>query len=274
METFHLKAPHDGQELFARHWPAQNSHAVMTLIHGFGEHCGRYDHMAAHLTKNGVAVLSMDLRGHGKTEGKRGGVDSFSELISDVGLLIDKARKLYPNSAQYLFGHSMGGGIVLQYGLTQSTPLDGYLVSAPLLRPAKSVSNMTRSIVRLIRRLHPNFAISNKIDGRKISTLMSEQKAYEADPFNHGVLGVSLAVGMVQAGEDSLARAQDWDHPLLLWHAKNDQLTNFQATEKFASEAKNCRFTAFEDVEHEMHNDTSRDQVYAMMVKFMSQESV
>ena len=269
MTPFQMTSSLDGKEIFARHWPVDNPVAVMTLIHGFGEHCGRYDHMASHLNANNIAVLSMDLRGHGQTEGKRGVVESYDHLISDVACLIKKSGQLYPNIPQYLFGHSMGGGIVLKYGLSQGDSLDGYLVSAPFILPAKPVPAVMRFIVRLLHRLLPRFAIANPIDGTKISSIKAEQDAYEADPLNHGTLGIGLAVNLVETGEDLLARAAEWKHPLLLWHAKQDQLTSFEATEKFETQAQNCKFTAFEDVEHEMHNDACRNQVYAMMVEYM-----
>ena len=76
---------------------------------------------------------------------------------------------------------------------------------------------------------------------------------------------------MLQAGEDILAQAESWNKPLRLWHARGDRLTNFSASEDFAAQAQNCEFTAFEDVEHEMHNDTSREAVYGLMLDFMSE---
>ena len=76
---------------------------------------------------------------------------------------------------------------------------------------------------------------------------------------------------MLQAGEDILAQAENWNKPLRLWHAKGDRLTKFSASEDFATKAQNCEFTPFEDVEHEMHNDASREAVYGLMLDFMSE---
>jgi len=109
----------------------------------------------------------------------------------------------------------------------------------------------------------------NPISGDQISTVPSEQTTYEADSLNHSRLGFGLALGMLEAGENALAEAGNWNHSLRLWHAKEDQLTDFNASETFAQQAQNCDFTAFENVEHEMHNDTSREAVYDLMVGFM-----
>lgn len=268
---FNITSNAGGLSLYGRHWAADNPRAVMSLVHGFGEHSGRYEPMAKHLTQAGISVVAVDLRGHGKTEGPRGVCKSYSDLSADVSALLEKSQSLYPYMPHYLFGHSMGGGLVLHHGLTQSHDLAGYLVSAPLILPADPVPGPLLVLAKIMRHILPNGALPNPIAGDKISTLPSEQANYEADGLNHPRLGFGLAAGMLQAGEDILARAKNWNKPLRLWHARGDQLTKFSASEGFAAKAKNCEFTPFEDVEHEMHNDTSREAVYRLMLDFMSE---
>ena len=89
------------------------------------------------------------------------------------------------------------------------------------------------------------------------------------DPLNHGSMNAPLAVGMVEAGEAALSSAKNWDIPLLLMHAREDQLTDFAASMDFASRAKTCEFHSFDGVEHEMHNDSTRDEIYALMRDFI-----
>lgn len=256
--------------LFGRHWPAENPKVIMSLVHGFGEHSGRYEHMAKHLNANGVSVLAIDLRGHGQTESPRGVCRNYSDFTSDLDALLAQSKTLYPDLPHYLFGHSMGGGLVLHHGLNKANSnLDGYLVSAPLIRPKDPVPKPLLALANIMRRILPNGGMPNPISGDKISTLPSEQADYEADGLNHSRLGFGLAVGMLGAGEDILSNAASWNKPLCLWHAKGDQLTEFSASETFAQRAQTCAFTPFENVEHEMHNDTSREAVYALMLGFM-----
>lgn len=263
----------DGLGLKGFHWAADNPAAVMSLIHGFGEHCGRYADMAAHLNAAGISVVAVDLRGHGRTESPRGVCKNYSDMVNDASSLINEAKRLYPDLPHYLFGHSMGGGIVLHMGLNQDDNLAGYLVSAPLIRPAKPIPAPMQFILKLIRRIMPKGTAPNTIPGDQISTVPDEQAKYEADTLNHDRLGFGLAIGMIEAGEKALTQAAQWRKPLRLWHAKGDQLTDFAATESFAAKAENCDFTAFENVEHEMHNDTSREAVYALMADFMKTQN-
>jgi len=267
---FLVQSQADSLTLFGRHWPAENPRAVMSLVHGFGEHVGRYEHMARHLNKAGISVVAVDLRGHGQTEGPRGVCKNYADMSADVDTLLVQAKTLYPELPHYLFGHSMGGGLVLHHGLTRpSQTLAGYLVSAPLILPKDPVPGPLFVLAKIIRRILPNGGMPNPISGDKISTLPQVRADYEADGLNHSRLGFGLAIGMIGAGEEVLGKAALWNRPLLLWHAKGDQLTKFSASEQFASQAQNCQFTAFEDAEHEMHNDTSRAAVYGLMLDFM-----
>jgi len=259
----------DGLVLKGFHWSNKKPVAVMSLVHGFGEHIGRYVHMAEHLNAAGISVVALDLRGHGRTESPRGVGKNYSNIAGDVASLIAETKRLYPDLPHYLFGHSMGGGLVLHHGLTADAGLAGYLVSAPLIIPKDPVPKPLFALAKIMRRVMPKGSLPNPIRGDQITTIAAEQDAYENDPLNHDRLSFGLAVGIIEAGEAIYADAAKWEKPLCLWHAIDDQLTDFEATKDFAGIAKNCEFTAFENVEHEMHNDTSRQAVYALMTDFM-----
>lgn len=272
-KAIELTSQHDGLLLRGFHWAVENPIAVMSIVHGFGEHCGRYSDMAKHLNAADIAVIAVDLRGHGRTDGPRGICKNYSDMVADASSLVDEAKRLYPSLPQYLFGHSMGGGLVLHMGLNQNDNLAGYLVSAPLLRPAKPIPALMQILLKVLRKITPKGSVPNTIPGNQISTVPDEQAKYEADKLNHDRLGYGLGVGMIGAGEEALTQAHDWNKPLRLWHAKGDQLTDFAATESFAAKAENCDFTAFENVEHEVHNDTSRAAVYALIIDFVKAQN-
>ena len=271
MRVFNHTTP-DGLRLSGQiHIPAA-PRAVMTLVHGFGEHQGRYAHMIASLNASGIAVVTMDLRGHGISEGKRGVCHNYSQILADVGAQLKTAKRTFPDLPHYLYGHSMGGGIVLRYvSITErSEGLSGVIASAPLLGLPKPLPKAQVFAVKMLRKFAPNAALPNPIPGSQISTLPAEQSRYEADTLNHGKLGVGLAIDMVENGETVLSRAEDIQLPILLMHAKADQLTASAASEDFARLAPYCDLHLFEDCEHEMHNDRVRDEVYALMHKFMT----
>ena len=268
-----VSAAPDGLKLALHHWPASAPRAVLSLIHGFGEHGGRYSKLAAHLNTQDISVVAVDLRAHGLTSNARGSCTDYAEFLGDVEALTAHARKLYPALPHYLFGHSMGGGLALAYGLeAEKDAFEGYLVSAPFLKAKDPVPAPLRFAVHLISKIAPRLSIKFPIDGTKISSQGPEQAAYLNDPLTHGQLSFGLAAGMVKTGEDSLARAHNWRHPLCLWSTPQDQLVSFEAIETFAAQARHCETYIFEGAQHEMHNDISRQAVYALMRDFILKE--
>ena len=249
--------------------------AVIALVHGFGEHAGRYRGFAPELEAQGLAVIALDLHGHGRTSGARGRCDRYERLREDVDMLVVEARERFPARPVFLYGHSMGGGLALDWALDRggfirdTAKLSGVIVSAPLIRPVDAPPRITFPVLRLVRRLHPGFSIPNPISGEQISTIPAEREAYEADPLNHHRLGVGLGLDMIAHGEALLKGAERFPLPLLLMHARGDELTDFAASERFAERAPDCNFVALEGVAHEIHNDTSRARVAALVGEFV-----
>ena len=257
--------------LACHHWPAKDPVAAVSLVHGFGEHCGRYEKLAQHLVANNIAVVGVDLRGHGQTPGPRGVVKNYDAIHGDVRTLIEETARLYAGLPHFLFGHSMGGGLVLHHGMTsESDSLAGYLVSAPLILLKRYVPAPVHFAAKAIRPILPNGTVPIPVSGKNISTIPEEQDIYDNDPLHHNRLGFGLAVGMVNAGKNVLKNAESWNKPLRLWHSKADRITAYEATERFASKASNCQFTAFENVQHEMHQDKTRAEVFDLMVEFIA----
>ncbi len=273
VKSFEIKSISDGLPLQGYHWCVQNPIAAVSLVHGFGEHCGRYRNLVEHLNNKRINVVGVDLRGHGQTQGRRGISKSYTEIANDVTTLVEETSRLYPELPRFLFGHSLGGGLVLHHGMTtQADSLSGYLVSAPLIIPKRPIPKVLRWFVKLMRFIRPNGSMPIPVSGKKISTIPEEQVRYDNDSLNHNRLGFGLAVGMVEAGEDLYAEADQWSKPLRMWHSNADQITDYEASNHFAEEAENCQFTTFEDVQHEMHQDRSRDAVYELMVEFVQSQ--
>lgn len=261
---FEIMNASDFKPLFGRYWPAPKPVAMLSLVHGLGEHCGRYDVMAAALNARGLSVCAIDLHGHGNTPGKRGVCRAGELMLSDVTALLEKAKALAPNAPHFLFGHSMGGGLVLDYALSHpDVALDGIIAQAPLIGIVDGPSGGLKSVMKIIRKLAPDFAVKAKLDGSKVSTLPQEQKKYEEDPLNHTHLGVGLGLDMIARGDRIAGRATAFPYPLLLTHGTNDVLTSFEASKVFASQVPQCHFIAYPDSAHEIHNDFCRDQVHA-----------
>ncbi len=269
-QTLELTNPVSAHKRHAIYDGPDKPRAVMLICHGFGEHCERYRPMMSHMKDHGIATLSLDQEGHGQSEGKRGVCHSYDILHADVDLLKAQAASQFPGVPVFLLGHSMGGGLVLNYGLKHgSDGLQGFIVTAPLIHPAEPIPGPLRIVVKMLRRIFPNVTLDNSISGDKVSSVPEEQEKYENDPLNHGRLGVGLAADIIEGGEWVAENAANWRAPLLLMHARQDKLTRFDSSVEFAAKAQNCTFIPFENCEHEVHNDVTRDQVYGEIIKFI-----
>jgi len=218
-------------------------------------------------------MVSIDLRGHGRADGKRGVVKTYDDFRADIKALLDKTRALYPKLPHILYGHSMGGAIVMNYGFNKDADINGIIASAPLIQLAAPPPAILTPIVKLMRLINPKGAIKQPIDGTKISTLKPEQRLYLDDLLNHGQCGFGTALGMVETGDNIAARAAQWDAPLLLLHSRDDALTDFSASESFAQSAQDTEFHAFDKSAHELHNDIHRAQIYKLMIDFIERHT-
>ena len=272
-KEFKVISGNDKFEIHGVLWEAKEPSAVMIIVHGFGEHSGRYENMAKHIIKNNISVVTFDLRGHGKAVGPKGVCNDYSLMANDITEVIQMSQNINSELPHFIYGHSMGGGLALHNGLFNNDMICGYLVSAPLLRPSKPIGAVLKSIVKFMNFVNPNGAISNKITGDQISTIIEEQNNYENDPLNHSRLGTGLAIAMIEMGEKILANRQSWAKDLCIWHSKIDKLTEYAATEKFVSEAQNTSFISLDNVEHETHNDTSRQKIYKLIISFIKERS-
>jgi len=278
LDNFTIKSAADGVELFghvfAPNCAPQDCRAVISLVHGYSEHGARYTHMGAALNEAGIALITLDLRGHGKSGGKRGVIADYSDFYGDVDALLAESRARFPDVPHILMGHSMGGAILLNYKAARALPQTmGYIVTAPLLRLAKPAAEILRPLMLTLRKLFPTFAFGQKVDGKHISTMPAEMKAYETDPLVHGKLSPALALDMIDYGETALELAADWTAPLLLMHGEADKVTDCNASIEFKERAgASVTLRTFEGAAHEIHNDISREDVYIEIIGFVSSQ--
>lgn len=278
MDHFTLKSQTDDLPLhghvFAPDCDAQDCRAVISLIHGYSEHGGRYADMGEALNNAGIALITIDLRGHGRSGGKRGVIKAFPDFYGDVDALLSEARRRFPDIPHILMGHSMGGGVLFNYVMSRDLPqVMGYIATAPLLRLAKPAPEILRPLMVTLRKIMPNFTLSQKVNGKDISTLPKEAKAYETDPLVHGKLSPALALDMIDYGEIALDKAGDWTRPLLLMHGEADAVTDCNASIAFSAKAGAAvTLRSFEGAFHEIHNDICRDQVYNEIIAFVTQQ--
>jgi alpha-beta hydrolase superfamily lysophospholipase len=266
----------DGQELHYQGWTPQGEpKAVVCLVHGLGEHAGRYAHVGEILNGVGYALLGFDQRGHGKTPGKRGVTPPFDVLMDDIGLLLDEAANRFSGRPRFLYGHSMGGNWVLNYALRHKPAIAGVISTSPGLRTAFEPPAAQVFAGRLLYRLAPAFVMPNGLELAAISRDATTITAYQADPLVHDKMSARLGMDILRQGEWAIEHAGEFPPvPLLLVHGSCDRITSAPATEEFAKKVKAANRTdvtlkLWPECYHETHNDPERAEVIAYMIAWL-----
>jgi alpha-beta hydrolase superfamily lysophospholipase len=263
-------ASQDGAKVYAQKWlPQGEVKATVNLVHGMGEHSSRYEHVADFLANKGYAVYTFDQLGHGRTTGKKGHTPSYEALLANIDVLLNKSKEDFPDLSQILYGHSMGGNLVLNYGLRRKPKIKGVISTSPWLRLAFEPPAIQLTVGKFVRNLMPAFVQSTKLNTKHISRDLQEVKKYEQDPLNHDKISTTFFFGVHEAGLWALEHAAEWSLPLFLSHGTADQITSFKASEEFSANAKNTNFKSWPDMYHETHNEIGKQQVLQTMSEWI-----
>lgn len=270
-KTFTWKS-HDRVQYFTRHWRKEGSiKGALALIHGLGEHSGRYQHVASTLTEAGLAIMAFDLQGHGKTEGKRGHILSYSSLLDGIDELLSQLQEEYPDRPLFLYGHSLGGNLVLNYSLSYPKRLTGVIATSPWLRLAFTPSPLKVLLGRLIHRIYPSFSQKNSIVEGTLSHGEDVEEAYREDPLVHNQISARLFFQAYDKGIWALENASSLETPLLLLHGTGDRITSWKASRLFSQRARDCTFKAWENLYHELHHEIEKERVLSCITRWLKE---
>jgi alpha-beta hydrolase superfamily lysophospholipase len=265
----------DGLNLYAKEWKPDGAvKAVVALVHGLGEHIGRYDHVAEAFGKEGFAMVGFDQRGHGKSDGIRGYETSYDTIMDDITQNIQNAKDRYPGLPVFLYGHSLGGNLVLYYGLTRKPELKGIIATSPGLATAEPLPPALMLMSKVMYRLAPSMKIKNGLALDGLSHDPEVAKKYIADSLVHPFISPRLALDMLNAGQYCIDHAAEFPLPLLLMQGTADRLVSPKKTKEFAAAAPLSKITYKEwsDHYHELHNEPDKAAVIATMVDWMNLE--
>jgi acylglycerol lipase len=261
----------DGLQLYAQGWqPETEPKGMVCLVHGLGEHSGRYAHLAAFLNQAGYALLALDLRGHGKSQGPRGHTPSCEALLDDIAHFLAEATARYPDRPRFLYGHSLGGNLVIEYALRRRPQLAGVIATGTSFRLAFEPPAWKLTLGKIMYNLWPTLSMSNELDRQGLSRDPEVVRAYNEDPLVHDRVSARLAMDMLQSGLWSLEHATEFPLPLLLMHGGADRLTSAQASREFASQAGHlCTLKIWDGFYHEIHNEPEQRQVFAYLLEWL-----
>lgn len=265
----------DGVRLHSRAWnPAGAPRAVIALVHGLGSHADRLAPLAEALSDAGYAVAGLDLRGFGRSEGRRGHTPSLEVSFDDLtGFLAELARR-WPDLPQVLYGHSMGALLALAFTLARKPPLVGVIATAPALRSRVAEQRLKLLVVRLLGRLLPTLSLDNGLDLSQLSRDPGVQASVEADPLCHRTVTTAWGLALLEAIALARAGASRFPVPLLLLHGTQDAIAYPSGSEAFAAAAPAGLVTLklWPGFRHELHSDPERAQVFDLIIAWLDQQ--
>jgi alpha-beta hydrolase superfamily lysophospholipase len=250
--------------------PGENTKAVIIFIHGLGEHIQRYAYWADQFKKEGIGFLGVDLPGHGRSEGSRGNIKSY-EVIGDMtDILVKSCLKTFPGVPVFLYGHSLGGGIVLDYILRKKPRIKGAIVTSPWLRLAFDPPKIKLVLASVMKNILPGLIQPSGLNVRHISHDDNVVAAYSADPLVHGKISVSLFDGAMKAAKYSLDHASELKIPTLIIHGSDDLITSPEGSREFAGKTDMAELKIWEGGYHELHNEVFRDELFTYIMNWIN----
>lgn len=261
-----------GLGLFYQCWcPEETARSAVALVHGIGEHSGRYPHLVVQLVPRGHAVYGFDHRGHGRSPGQRGHIGSWGEYREDVGAFVSLVRGMEPGRPVFLFAHSMGALIALDYLPIGQQLLTGAVISGAPIAPVGVAKPLLVVLAKFLSRVWPTFTLRTQLDATAISRDPEVVRAYRADPLVHGVATARWGAEGIEAVRRVRVSASRITLPVLFIHGGADRLNAASGippyVEQLSSVDKTVRI--YPDAFHEPHNDLDQTAVVEDVVEWI-----
>ncbi|TDQ31275.1 alpha/beta hydrolase [Zeaxanthinibacter enoshimensis] len=249
--------------------------AVVVLIHGFGEHSGRYsDGVIPFLLEHGLAVFRYDNIGHGKTEGQRGYCHGYEELLELLEHVIAKAAKRFPGLPLFLYGHSMGGNLAINLVIRRSVRVAGIMASSPYLRLAYQPPGWKLQVGKLLKIIAPRFSMSSGLDPEGISSIPDEVKKYREDQLVHDRITPNYAFPIIEAGAWAIENSRLMTTLIIIIHGKMDPIIDHRGSVEFDKGTDYSRLVLLEKGYHELHHDVSRDLLFKHIKEWLGEQGL
>jgi acylglycerol lipase len=263
----------DGVRLHTQYWkPSSNPKAVVCIVHGVLEHSGRYAHVAKVLISSAYLVAAIDLRGHGRSQGRRVFVRNFDEYLNDVRCLLADVAVKAPGKPVFLLAHSLGGLIATRFTILERPPLAGLILTGPLFEFGTGISRLARTLAVVLSKLYPTVTLANALDTRKISRDPEVVRSYLADPLNHhGGIPVRTGTEVMRAMAEVNARMEEVRVPLLIFHGTSDGLAHPVGSTRLYTRAASTDKTLrlCEGLFHEVLNEPENPSLLADLVRWL-----
>jgi alpha-beta hydrolase superfamily lysophospholipase len=273
IEEYNWLGP-NGLSIYGRHWAVANPKAAVCLVHGLGEHCAQYEHVAAFLAEQGIALSGFDLPGHGRSGGRRGHAFSTEVIFENIDRLVVAVSTKYPQTPVFLYGQSMGGNLVLGYIFDRKPAVQGVVATSPWIRLPEKPSPLLVAFGRMMRKVLPSFTQNAGLDAQYISRDDAVVRAYQSDPLVHNRISVETGLSLLEAAQKLDAFAGEMPVPALLVHGSADHITAPAGSEGFARRATgDVTLKLWDGLYHETHNEPEKDEVLTYSADWLTTRS-
>jgi alpha-beta hydrolase superfamily lysophospholipase len=271
---YHWKS-FDNLALYGQSWmPDGLPRAVINYVHGFKDHSGRFEKWALLLANNGYGVIAIDLRGHGRSEGRRGYAPRFDCYIKDVHVLRQRSVEMYGSYPHILYGHSLGGNIAANYLISENLLPAAAVISSPWFTLAVKPPLFKMAVAYAVRFLAPGLTVRSDLEAKGLSHDKEVVEQYLHDPLVHNSILPRLFFEIEYNGIKASKSIYKINIPLLVMHGTDDRITSFRKTCSFVMNAgSQTTFKAWPGSYHELHNDTDEKEVFGFLLQWLNQQT-
>ncbi|WP_233898110.1 alpha/beta hydrolase [Tenacibaculum piscium] len=269
---------------YGQFWKPENEKsikAVVIIVHGMGEHSGRYQDVAQKLTDANFGVISFDHFGHGKTTGKRGHNPGFDVVLESISKVIEKASEVFGDKPQFLYGHSMGGNAVVNYALRKKNlpknilknkNLIGVVATSPMLKLAFTPPAWKLTLGRILQKIAPSLTLSNELNPADMSRDIFEVQKYLDDPLVHNKISPNFSLSFIDSGKWAIENAKSLEIPMLVVHGTADKIIDYKGSEAFANATNNATLKLYKGGYHELQHDLCKNQMLQDVVYWLENQ--
>lgn len=255
----------DGPELYYQAWqPDGAPRGVLAVVHGYGEHSGRYLNLVNYFAPRGYALYAYDLRGHGQSAGQRGHINRFGEYLADTDAFLKLVREHEPGNKVFLLGHSLGGLIVAAYAEAHPGELPGLIMSSAFLQFKLKVPGWKAALAQAMSALNPAMTMKNDLPASCLSHDPAVVAAYDTDPLNHHVATSRWFTEILAAQTRTVEQASTLKTPVLVLYAGDDSIGDPEGSATFfqrvplADKAQH----RYDGYYHEIFNEVNKEVVF------------
>lgn len=258
-------------QFFGQYWKVEQPKAVVLLVHGMGEHSSRYaDFVVPKLIAQNIAAITFDHFGHGKTKGKRGHNPSFEAVLDSVSKMLEKTKEIFKNTPIFLYGHSMGGNVVLNYALRRKTDIKGVIATSPFLKLAFEPPKIKLALGKLLQKIAPSITMGNELNPNDISRDKIEVQKYIDDPLVHNKISPNYSITFIETGKWAIENAQNLTIPTAIFHGTGDKIIDYKASKEFTDKTDKATIKLYEGGYHELHNDLCKEELMSDIIDWIN----